>query len=291
MMDTSPSKPTDTPPPTIEHLAANVDGLKQQIEQLAGDVERVNQEIMQHAGDVQGVKQQVQQHADKVEGLKQQIDQHAESVEGLTQKVDKETTGLARFIKWAGLIVALLVGVVTVPKAVKDSWESYFARPETTVAPESSLLLTYNPTTRIIGFGFAFTIANNGKRKDTIQGLSARLKRIDRDSSSDLLTLGDNDFEFSEKNVKIPHHFSVSESMPREVDGSVKAYLDEQLRSGFLLPKSRWLLDVVLTGEYGHSISMKYCFDVSQDDIEQILKGTELFSSSMKDPNCEGYAH
>src|ERR1043165_6083546 len=86
------------------------------------------------------------------------IEQLAGKVENLKRQIDKETTGFTGKVKWLGLVVALLVGILTVPKAAKDTWEAYFSRPDTAVTPESSLLMSYDPTTKMIEFGFGFTI-------------------------------------------------------------------------------------------------------------------------------------
>jgi hypothetical protein len=218
------------------------------------------------------------------------VEQLTEKVEELKKQIDKETTGFTGWVKWIGLIVALLAAILTVPKAAKDAYESFFARPETSVTSESTLAMTYDPTTKMLQFGFGFTISNNGKRKDTVQSLSAILKRIDFDKSSDLLTLGDNDFEFSENKRKIPNHFPISESTPREIDAFAKTYLDEQTKSAFLLPKSRWQLLITLNEEYGQKSLLKYCFDISQDDIDEIFNSQEEKTSQIRNPNCEGYS-
>lgn len=218
------------------------------------------------------------------------IGQLAQQVSSLTSRIDKETTGFTGWVKWISLILALLAALFSVPKGAIDLWDSVHSRPDTKITPESSLSMTYDPKSKSIQFGFGFTISNDGKRKDTIQTISARLKRIDYDTSNDLISFGDNDFVFSEKNGRIPNHFPITESNPREIDCMLTAYLADQIKGDFLIPKSRWQLVVDLTGEYGKKNSIAYCFDISQDDLDDLFKSQQQKTSQMNNPNCEGYS-
>lgn len=221
--------------------------------------------------------------APTIEGLAQQVS-------SLKSQIDRETTGFTGWVKWLSLLLAFVAALFSVPKGAMDLWDSLYSRPDTNLTQEPSLSMTYDPKTKLIQFGFDFTISNNGKRKDTIQSLSARLKRIDFNTSTDLLSFGDNDFHFSEKNGKIPSHFPITESNPREINCLLSTYLDDQSKGGFLIPKSRWQLVVDLTGEFEKKNSLTYCFDISQDDIDDLFNSQQLKTSQINNPNCEGYS-
>jgi imidazoleglycerol phosphate dehydratase HisB len=206
----------------------------------------------------------------------------------LKKQVDAETKGFTGWVKWLSLLLAFLLAILAVPKAWIDLSQSVFTQPETKVIPESNLAISRDPKANSIQFAFGFTIMNDGKKKDSIQKLSARLIRIDEATSNALLDLSDNSFQFIEKNAKIPNRFSVTESSPREITCYVSSYLSEATRASFLVPQSRWRLSIELTGDDEKKHPIDYCFDVTDVDISDVFASADPAPMKILNPTCEG---
>jgi hypothetical protein len=97
-----------------------------------------------------------------VESLKEDVNQ-------LQKQIDKETKGVIGWIKKIGTILAFLAAIFAVPKGALDLYERVHSRPNTHIVPESSLLLSYEPKTKLISLSSEFTIANSGKRLGPVQ--------------------------------------------------------------------------------------------------------------------------
>ena len=163
--------------------------------------------------------------------------------------------------------------------------DSLFSKPDTHITQESDLSITLEP--KSIKFRFAFTIVNNNsKHIDTIKSLAARLVRIDQPASKPLLSSGEANFEFTAEKAQIQKHLAVT-ATPRAIDSYVEFFLSDEDRRKLLTPQSRWQLIGELTGDDQQSHHVKYCFDISQDDVDAMFSSQESQSVTIRNAFCE----
>lgn len=214
------------------------------------------------------------------------LDSLANEVSNLKKQVDKETKGFWGWIKLAGTILAFVAAIFAVPKGALDLYEKIHSRPHTQVTPESALLLSYDPKTKLLSFSSDFTISNTGKRLDTIQGMRATLQRIDY-TSDPLLSFEDTNFAVFENSAKITNRFPINKDSTRSLTSIMDHYLSDDNRLSMFQPKSQWRLDLEFTGEYQNKYPVKYCFDVSQGMANEFNAAKDKVSKRLLNPWCD----
>jgi hypothetical protein len=214
------------------------------------------------------------------------LDSLANEVKNLQKQIDKETKGFTGRIKWLGTILAFVAAIFAVPKGALDLYDKVHSRPHTQLTPESALLLSYDPKTKLISFSSDFTISNTGERLDTIQNMRATLQRIDY--TSDLsLSFEDTNFAVFENSAKITNRFPINKDSTRSLAYVTSRYLSDDNRLSIFQPKSQWRLDLEFTGEFQSKYPIKYCFDVSQGIADELIAAKDTVSKRLLNPWCD----
>lgn len=213
------------------------------------------------------------------------VESLASEVKELQKQIDKETKGFTGWVKWLSLILAFVAAIFAVPKGVLDLYDRIHSRPNTHVTPESTLLLSYDPKTKLISFSSDFTISNTGERLDTIKNIGATLQRIDY-TSNPLISFEDTNFAIFENNAKVTNRFPVNKEATRSLTCLMGHYLSDDKKTSMFQPKSQWRLTLEFTGEYQSKYPIQYCFDISQGMVDEFGAAKDKITKRLLSPWC-----
>lgn len=191
------------------------------------------------------------------------------------------------WIKWTAPLLALVAAIFAIPKGVVDLYTAIVSEPKTELMPESYLSVSYDPTQKLIEFGFGFTAANNGSKAETIKDASARIEAIGSSAAEvSLISFSDSDFSFAENNATISNRFPINKDSTRPVKASISYYLSDEKRAILIQPGTRRRLVVELTGQTNKSHTLQFCFDVTQSLVDDLFNSQIRATRRFREPEC-----
>ena len=193
-------------------------------------------------------------------------------------KLINKLNRFAAVIAVLGGILALGTGLLTLPKTIKE----FRSKPETQLVSGWPLEMSYDPTSKRIGFTFSVKLANYGGKGDTIKEVRAsfRPNSIPADKAH-FLTSG---IKFTEKGVDVRTPFDVSTSSPRELLCTMTAELGDNNLQSYIQPGLNRLHVELIGDDGGTRASADYCFWVLGVQVTDLEAAKSLKSFSYVAP-------
>jgi hypothetical protein len=190
-------------------------------------------------------------------------------VSDLKVKWNENNAGAMGWVKKWGAVVGLLAGVVSIPKASYELYQSMVSVPHTTAMRGIPLTLAYDPVRQAIDFSFHLSIHNDGTADDTISEMWATF-RPPADSQSFDVSFDSSKFQLTDKTDRISLPFTVQKGGSRDLLCEIVSPLESKT-----IPEKEgsWTLNVELHGQRKGSVpatTVNYIVWLSATDVAEM---------------------
>lgn len=205
-------------------------------------------------------------------------------IDKLKQQLDRERKGVAGLARRWGAVVALVVGIVAVPRGFVDVYYLAFGRPHTVLVQAKNLRVSYDSGERRVGLGFSFTLVNDGQKGDVIGEPRARLQ-IASLSTIATVDLPISNLDCSSQGAPMMAPFIVPVNSHVPLQCSFFADFEETVQAAF--EQSGWQkLSVSFTGVNNKTHEVFFCFELEDEEISEIFRSEDGGDLEFGAANC-----
>ncbi len=208
-----------------------------------------------------------------------------QEIASIKKQIEEEERGIVGFSKRWGIVVAFVVSLIAIPRAVVDLRNLISSKPDTTLTKGSALGMAYDPSGRAIEFDFDLAVANSGTKADVISELDAKLVNLES-PSSEFVPFTTTDFNCASQGAHVPIPFSVGNTLPTSLSCSITAKLADLSYEGLRHPGPRRLA-VHLTSESHRIYPIDFCFSLTDETITGILNSKRREKRRFLFSNCD----
>jgi hypothetical protein len=177
-------------------------------------------------------------------------------------KLDAESRGFWGWVRKWGALLALLVGLIGIPKAAVDAWSSLWVHANTSILEGYPIDLFFDLNSQRLSLSTSFTLRNAGTADDVIRSSWAKLipprgPELNFESANTILM---------EKNVPLGMPFTVIKAGSRDLT----CQLGVQVKPEEIPRESGvWKLMIELTG-VGKPVRQAYHFYLTSQTVEDL---------------------
>jgi hypothetical protein len=194
----------------------------------------------------------------------------------LSAQVEKHTTA-----------IALIAAFCALPGAAKDLYDLIdraLSKPDTKLHQVDEMALSFDPLSKSIKFEFDFKIKNSGSEEDAIVEATAELDAPSTPSNP-LITIDNREILFYENGEALKKPFAVTKGWSGPFLCVIESYISDVKRQS-LEQTGAFKLIVKLTGDDGKTHIKRFCFDLTDDNVNDLFRSGAKMAKAFLYPEC-----